>query len=90
MQVVQGKGSKADKRDESVLRQSCQEIRRARGISDDVKSLLEKTFEKNFIASMKLVEENRVKLVTFAPSGRVVWVVKGRRKEYQIVPQSMF
>ncbi len=52
--------------------------------------MLQRTFEKNFVESMKLVEENRVKLVTFAPSGRVVWVVKGRRKEYQVVPQSMF
>ncbi len=90
MHLEQGKGSKADKRDESVLRQSCQEIRRARAISDEVKSLLERTFEKNFVESMKLVEEHRVKLVSFAPSGRVVWVVKGRRKEYQVVPQSMF
>jgi len=52
--------------------------------------MLEKTFNKNFVEAMKLVEQNRVKLVTFAPSGRAVWVVTGRRKEYQIVPQSMF
>src|SRR5713101_8892241 len=52
--------------------------------------MLEKTFDKNFVEAMKLVDQNRVKLVTFAPSGRVVWVVTGRRKEYQVVPRSMF
>ncbi len=55
-----------------------------------MKNLLEKTFDKNFVEAMKLVDQNRVKLVTFAPSGRVVWVVTGRRKEYQVVPRSMF
>ncbi len=55
-----------------------------------MKNLLEKTFDKNFVEAMKLVDQHRVKLVTFAPSGRVVWVVTGRKKEYQVVPQSMF
>ena len=76
--------------DETVLKQSCQEIRRTHLISDEVKNTLEKTFDKNFVEAMKLVNQSRVQLVKFSPSGRVIWVVKGRRKEYQVVPHGMF
>jgi len=48
------------------------------------------TFDKNFVEAMKLVDQKRVKQVKFAPSGRVIWVVMGRKKDYQVVPQSMF
>ncbi len=49
-----------------------------------------KTFDKKFVEAMKLVDQGRVRQVSFTPSGRTVWVVKGRKKDYQVVPQSMF
>ena len=52
--------------------------------------LLVKTFDKNFNEAMRLVDQRRVSEVRFAPSGRVIWVVKGRKKDYQVVPRSMF
>jgi predicted nucleic acid-binding Zn finger protein len=85
-----GSSSKEYKKDESVLRQACLEISRARTISDEVKDLLVKTFDRNYVEAMKLVNQNRVKRVRFVPSGRVIWVVIGRKREYQVVPQSMF
>ena len=88
--LVLGPSSKEDLKDETILRQSCQEIRRAHVMSDEVKNILEKTFDKNFLEAMKLVDQNRVQLVTFSPSGRIIWVVRGRKKEYQVVPHGMF
>ncbi|MEN3048003.1 MAG: hypothetical protein ABDH63_04395 [Candidatus Caldarchaeales archaeon] len=35
----------------------------------------------------KLAEEGRVKRYVFRPSGRVVWVVVGRRREYIVMPE---
>ncbi len=87
--LVSGTGSKEDKEENSVLRLACQQIRRT-GVSDDLKTLMVKTFDKRFVEAMKLVDQGRVKQVRFAPSERTVWVVRGRRKEYQVVPQSMF
>ena len=87
---VPGYGLREDKKDEDVLRQACQQINLAHTISDEVKNILAKAFDKNFVEAMKLVDQNRVKEVRFAPSGRVVWVVTGRKKDYQVVPQSMF
>ena len=55
-----------------------------------MKEILVKTFDKNFVEAMKLVDQSRVREVKFSPSGRVVWVVRGRKKDYQVVPQSMF
>ncbi len=88
--VSRGSGSKEDKKEESVLREACQQIRRARVISDETRNLLVKTFDKNFVEAMKLVDHSRVTQAKFAPSGRVIWVVMGRKKDYQVVPQSMF
>jgi len=88
--LVLGPSSKEDLKDETILRQSCQEIRRTHVMSDEVKNILEKTFDKNFLEAMKLVDQNRVQLVTFSPSGRIIWVVRGRKKEYQVVPHGMF
>jgi predicted nucleic acid-binding Zn finger protein len=34
------------------------------------------------------VEQRRVKKYIFEPSGRVVWVIVGRKSEYQVLPES--
>ncbi len=73
-----------------MLRQACEQIRPTGTLSDELKSSLVKIFDKRFVEAMKLVDQGRVRQVNFNPSGRTVWVVKGRRKDYQVVPQSMF
>jgi len=85
--LAEGTGSKEE---DSVLRQACQQILRTGAVSDDQQTLLVKTFEKRFVEAMKLVDQGRVKQVRFAPSGRTIWIVRGRRKEYQVVPLSRF
>ena len=87
---VWGTSSKEDKHEENTLKQACQQIRHAGTISDELKLSMVKSFDKKFDEAMKLVDQGRVRQVSFTPSGRTVWVVKGRKKDYQVVPQSMF
>ncbi|MCS7117802.1 MAG: hypothetical protein NZ957_03350 [Thaumarchaeota archaeon] len=35
----------------------------------------------------RLTEEGRVKRYVFTPSGRVVWVVVGRKRDYVVMPE---
>jgi len=61
-----------------------------RTLTNETRLLLDKAFEKRFLEAMKLVEHGKVRQVRFDPSGRTVWVVDGRKGEYQVVPESMF
>ncbi len=52
--------------------------------------MLEAAFQKRFQQAITIVEQAKVRRFKFEPSGRTVWVVKGRKQEYQVVPESMF
>jgi predicted nucleic acid-binding Zn finger protein len=39
---------------------------------------------------LRPLKENRVKKYTFKPSGRVVWVVVGKERDYLIMPDAEF
>ena len=85
-----GTSSKQETKEDIVLGQACQEIRKTRSVPNDLRSLLEKTFDKRFTEATRLVEQGKVRQVNFSPSRRTIWVVKGRKGEYQVVPESMF
>jgi len=55
-----------------------------------LKSVLDRSFEKRAGQALALVEGNGVRKFRFEPSGRIIWVVRGRKSEYQVVPESMF
>jgi predicted nucleic acid-binding Zn finger protein len=48
------------------------------------------TFQKRYEKAVKIAEDALVSRYTFLPSGRVVWTVKGRSGEYQVIPQTNF
>ncbi len=73
-----------------MLRQVCQEIRRTGKINDELKGTLAQSFEKRSNQALALVEGNKIRKFGFEPSGRTIWVVRGRKSEYQVVPESMF
>jgi len=43
-------------------------------------------FGSRFDKAWEILTENRVKLYVFWPSGKVMWIVVGREKEYSIYP----
>ena len=59
-------------------------------MNDELKTTMEGTFKKRFQQGLALVEQGKVRRFRFEPSGRNVWVVNGRKGEYQVVPESMF
>lgn len=73
-----------------MLKQVCQDLRRTGALTDQLKQVLSKTFQKRLDQALVLLEGGGVSRFRFSPSGRVVWVVSGRRGKYQVVPESMF
>jgi predicted nucleic acid-binding Zn finger protein len=51
---------------------------------------LSEVFGDRFTKALDAVEGGRVKKYIFSPSGRIVWIVVGKEKEYQIIPIAGF
>lgn len=66
------------------------DIRENRQLTDEQKTRLTKTFGSRFTAAYKAVEEGKVKKYIFHPSGRTVWIVAGKERDYQILPLANF
>ncbi len=47
-------------------------------------------FQKRFEKAVEIVENRSVTKYTFSPSKRVVWTVKGKSGEYQVIPETNF
>jgi predicted nucleic acid-binding Zn finger protein len=47
-------------------------------------------FGQRFTRAFETLKENRVKKYTFKPSGRIVWIVVGRERDYLIMPEVDF
>src|SRR5207245_11255638 len=73
-----------------ILKDACQKIGQAKIFSEDQKQNLTNVFQKRFQQALVLVEEGKVRKYEFLPSGRTVWVVAGRGRDYQILPDSLF
>ena len=73
-----------------ILKVACREIDRTKIFSEDQKQTLTTLFQKRFQQALGLVEAGRVRKYRFSPSGRTVWVVTGRGRDYQVLPDSLF
>ena len=69
---------------------ACLELGRTRILSESQRDVLETTFQKRFQQALGLAEGEKVRKYQFSPSGRILWVVTGRGREYQVLPDSMF
>ena len=52
----------------------------------DVEHFKEK-YGKRFVRALRSVEENRVMRYHFRPSDTVTWIVRGKRREYLVIPE---
>lgn len=59
-------------------------------MTDGQKTRLAEVFGDRFTVAYRALEERRVKKHIFHPSGRVVWIVAGRERDYQILPLANF
>ena len=59
-------------------------------LSPQLKEALEKMFGERFTNGWELANARKVRRYDFKPSGRVVWVVQGRKNKYQVIPDIPF
>jgi predicted nucleic acid-binding Zn finger protein len=84
------KGNMKTAKEIKVLEKVCSEAKNKREITDDQLAQLSEAFGQQFTKAWETVKEKRVKKYVFSPSNRVVWIVVGREREYQIMPAAGF
>jgi predicted nucleic acid-binding Zn finger protein len=73
-----------------VLEKVCEEAKTKGELTDNHLAQLSEAFGSRFTKAWETLKEKRVKKYVFSPSGRVVWIVVGREREYQIMPAAGF
>ena len=73
-----------------VLESICKEAKTKKTLTDEHLAQLSDALGSRFTKAWEAVNEERVKKYVFSPSGRVVWIVVGREREYQIMPEAGF
>ncbi len=73
-----------------VLEKVCEEAKTKGELTDNHLTQLSEAFGSRFTKAWETLKEKRVKKYVFSPSGRVVWIVVGRKREYQIMPAAGF
>lgn len=73
-----------------VLEQVCEEAKTKGEITEEHLSQLSEALGSRFTKAWDTIQEERVKKYLFSPSKRIVWIVVGREREYQIMPEAGF
>ena len=73
-----------------VLEKICEEAKIKGEITNIHSKQLSEVLGSRFIKARDALKEKRVKKYVFSPSGRIVWIVVGREREYQIIPAADF
>jgi len=76
--------------DIEALKNLCKEIEAEGQVTDIHLTRLSASFGSRFAKAWDAVEERRVKKYVFRPSGRVVWVVVGKGRDYLVMPAADF
>jgi predicted nucleic acid-binding Zn finger protein len=66
------------------------ELKSRGALSEKSRERVERAFGDRYTNGLKLANSHKVQRYTFTPSGRVVWVVRGRTNEYQVIPELPF
>ena len=73
-----------------LLERVCEETKNRGELTGKHSTQLSGAFGSRFTKALDTLNEKRVKKYVFSPSGRVVWIVVGREREYQIMPAAGF
>ena len=66
------------------------ELKSRKELTPGLKEELQDLLGDRFTNGWELAASKKVRRYEFAPSGRVVWAVQGRRSEYQVIPDIPF
>jgi predicted nucleic acid-binding Zn finger protein len=73
-----------------TLNTICREAKAEGKLSGKNLTALYELFGQRFTKALDTLKENRVKKYVFKPSGRTVWIVIGRERDYLIMPEAEF
>jgi predicted nucleic acid-binding Zn finger protein len=73
-----------------VLENVCEEAKTKGEVTNKQLIQLSEALGSRFTKAWEALKEGRVKRYIFSPSGRIVWIVVGREREYQIMPAAGF
>jgi len=73
-----------------LLKEVCKEIRANEIVTGEQLTRLFMAFGSRFTKAWEALKERRVKKYLFKPSGRVVWIVVGRERDYLVMPAADF
>jgi predicted nucleic acid-binding Zn finger protein len=73
-----------------ALNAICREAKAEDKLSGKSLTELYELFGQRFTKALGALKENRVKKYVFKPSGRTVWIVIGRERDYLIMPEAEF
>ncbi len=73
-----------------LLKEVCEEAKRKGKVTGTCLSTLHEAFGQRFLKAWEAVKERNVKKYHFKPSGRIVWIVVGRERDYLVMPAAVF
>jgi len=73
-----------------LIQRACIELAARGEVSATLQEELRKLMGDRFSNGLELVASRKVRRYAFAPSGRIVWAVQGRKSEYQVIPDIPF
>jgi len=74
----------------NILKNICKEAKKEGKLTGKNLTKLYETFGQRFIKAFEALKESRVKKYVFEPSGRVVWIVVGNKRDYLLMPEAEF
>lgn len=73
-----------------VLDAICKEAKKEKRLTGKNLTKLYETFGQRFAKAFEALKENRVKKYVFKPSGRTVWIVVGKERDYLVMSEAEF
>ncbi len=73
-----------------MLEKVCREVQEKGQITDAHINKLSSTFGQRSEKALEALGERRVKKYVFQPSGRIVWIVVGKEREYLVMPAAEY
>jgi predicted nucleic acid-binding Zn finger protein len=74
----------------NVLNTICKEAKTEGKLTGKNLTKLYEIFGQRFTKAFEALKENRVKKYVFRPSGKIVWIVVGKERDYLIMPRAEF
>jgi predicted nucleic acid-binding Zn finger protein len=73
-----------------LLTVTCKQAKEDGKLSGRSLRTLYEAFGQRFTKAFDALKENRVKKYVFKPSGKMIWIVVGKERDYLIIPEAEF